>query len=63
MVKYMGYIVKNSLTDDDDIARKICLYASANVLARKCVFVVPPPKLLYFKLTVVQSALLIFGAN
>ena len=35
--KYLGHIINNNLTDDDDIARqKRCLYAQANVLARKC---------------------------
>ena len=34
--KYLGHIINNNLTDDDDIARqKRCLYAQANVLARK----------------------------
>ena len=34
--KYLGHIINNNLTDDDDIARqKICFYAQANVLARK----------------------------
>ena len=34
--KYLGRIINNNLTDDDDIARqKRCLYAQANVLARK----------------------------
>ena len=37
--KYLGHIINNNLTDDDDIARlhrqKKCLYAQANVLARK----------------------------
>ena len=33
--KYLGHIINNNLTDDDDIARqKRCLYAQANVLAR-----------------------------
>ena len=33
--KYLGHIINNNLTDDDDIARqKGCLYAQANVLAR-----------------------------
>ena len=35
--KYLGHIINNNLADDDDIARqKRCLYAQANVLARKC---------------------------
>ena len=35
--KYLGHIINNNLTDDDDIARqKICIYMQANVLARKC---------------------------
>ena len=35
--KYLGHIINNNLTDDDDIARKKrCLYAQANVSARKC---------------------------
>ena len=35
--KYLGHIINNNLIDDDDIARqKRCLYAQANVLARKC---------------------------
>ena len=34
--KYLGHIINNNLTDDDDIARqKRCIYAQANVLARK----------------------------
>ena len=34
--KYLGHIINNNLTDDDDIARqKRCFYAHANVLARK----------------------------
>ena len=34
--KYLGHIINNNLTDDDDIARqKSCFYAQANVLARK----------------------------
>ena len=34
--KYLGHIINNNLTDDDDIARqKRCFYAQANVLARK----------------------------
>ena len=34
--KYLGHIINNNLTDDDDIARhKICFYAHANLLARK----------------------------
>ena len=34
--KYLGHIINNNLTDDDDIVRqKRCLYAQANVLARK----------------------------
>ena len=33
--KYLGHIINNNLTDDDDIARqKRCFYAHANVLAR-----------------------------
>ena len=33
--KYLGHIINNNLTDDDDIARqKRCLYAQANVLAQ-----------------------------
>ena len=35
--KYLGHIINNNLTDDDDIARqKRNIYAQANVLARKC---------------------------
>ena len=35
--KYLGHIINNNLTDDDNIARqKRCLYVQANVLARKC---------------------------
>ena len=34
--KYLGHIINNNLTDDDDIARqKRCIYAQANALARK----------------------------
>ena len=34
--KYLGHIINNNLTDDDDIARqKRYIYAQANVLARK----------------------------
>ena len=34
--KYLAHIINNNLTDDDDIAKqKRCLYAQANVLARK----------------------------
>ena len=34
--KYLGHIINNNLTDDDDIARqKRYFYAHANVLARK----------------------------
>ena len=34
--KYLGDIINNNLTDDDDIARqKIYIYAQANALARK----------------------------
>ena len=34
--KYLGHIINNNLTDDDDIARKKrCLYAQANVSAQK----------------------------
>ena len=34
--KYLGHIKNNNLTDDDDFARqKGCIYAQANVLARK----------------------------
>ena len=34
--KYLGHIINNNLTDDDDIARqKRCFYAHANVLVRK----------------------------
>ena len=34
--KYLGHIINNNLTDDDDIARKKdAFYAQANVLARK----------------------------
>ena len=34
--KYLGHIINNNLIDDNDIARqKRCLYAQANVLARK----------------------------
>ena len=34
--KYLGYIINNNLTDDDDIVRqKRRIYAQANVLARK----------------------------
>ena len=33
--KYIGHIINNNLTDDDDIARqKRCIYAQANALAR-----------------------------
>ena len=35
--KCLGHIINNNLTDDDDIAKqKICIYAQANILARKC---------------------------
>ena len=34
--KYLGHIISNNLTDDDDIARqKRCIYTQANALARK----------------------------
>ena len=34
--KYLGHIINNNITDDDDIARqKRCIDAQANVLARK----------------------------
>ena len=34
--KYLGHIINKNLTDDDDIAtQKRCIYAQANVLARK----------------------------
>ena len=34
--KYLGHIINNNLTDDDDIARqKRCIYEQANALARK----------------------------
>ena len=34
--KYLGHIINNNLTDDDDIAmQKRCIYAQANALARK----------------------------
>ena len=34
--KYLGHIIRNNLTDEDDIARqKRCIYAKANVLTRK----------------------------
>ena len=34
--KYLGHIINNNLTDDDDIARqKRCIYTQANALARK----------------------------
>ena len=34
--KYLGHIINNNLTGDDDIAsQKRCLYAQVNVLARK----------------------------
>ena len=62
--KYLGHIINNNLTDDDDIARqKRCLYAQANVLARKCCLLIFPPKLLYFKHTVLVCTRLVFGAN
>ena len=63
--KYLGHIINNNLTDDDDIARqKRCLYAQANVLARKIfVFVIFLPKLFYFKHTVLLCILLVFGAH
>ena len=33
--KYLGHIINNNLTDDDDIARqKICIYAQENALAK-----------------------------
>ena len=34
--KYLGHIINNNLTDDDDIARqKRCIYVQANALTRK----------------------------
>jgi len=35
-VRYLGHIIRNDLSDDDDVQRQCCkLYAQANMLARK----------------------------
>ena len=33
--KYLGHIINNNLTDDDIARQKRCIYAQANILARK----------------------------
>ena len=53
--KYLGHIINNNLTDDDDIARqKRCIYAQANALARNLTYATIPLKQLYLIHTVVQ---------
>ena len=60
--KYLGHIINNNLTDDDDIARQIrCIYAQANALARKFTYATIPLKQLYLIHTVVQCTRQVFG--
>ena len=56
--KYLGHIINNNLTDDDNIARQNrWLYAQANVSAKKIIVVVVlPQKLLNLMRTVLQSS-------
>ena len=59
--KYLGHIINNSLTDDDNIARqKDAFMHRLMFYVEKLFFVVLPPKLLYFKYTVVQCTLLVW---
>ena len=55
----------NILTDDDDIARqkKMPLCPSQCITSKMFVFDIFPPKLFYFKHTVLLCILLVFGAN
>ena len=56
--KYLGRIINNNITVDDDIARqKRCLYAQSNVSAPKKFFLILPQKLPYCKLTLLQCTL------
>ena len=62
--KYLGHIINNKLTDDDDIARqKISFHAHANVLARKFRFCSSGIKMSYFTHTVVQCTHQVYGVN
>ena len=60
--KYLGHIINNNLTDDDDIAsQKICIYTQANALARKFYLCNNSIKKLNLIHTVVQCTPQVFG--
>ena len=60
--KYLGHIINNNLTDDDDIvSQQTCIYAQANVLEKNFTYVTVPLKQLYLIHTVVQCITEVFG--
>jgi len=48
--KYLGHVINNSLTDDDDVRREICnMFVRTNILLRRFVKCIRDVKVIFFK--------------